>query len=172
MESVDEHVRRLEELLAAAERLDEPVREQVFALLDAVDAIHRVALRRLAESLDEEALARARQDPAVAALLEAYGVGVDEVGAAEAALEEVRPYVHSHGGSVDVLTAEAGIVRVRMAGACAGCTASAITLREGVERALRERLPTFVALEVEEDDAPAHPPPGPTLLQIDRAPRG
>jgi Fe-S cluster biogenesis protein NfuA len=171
VDRVDEHVRRFEELIEATERLDEPARKHVFALLDAVDAVHRAGLVRLGEVLGDEALARARRDPAVAALLDAYGIGMDEVAAAEAALEEVRPYIHSHGGSVDVLAAEAGVVRVRMAGACAGCTASAVTLREGVERALHERLPSFVALEVEEDEAAPHPPPGPTLLQIGRLER-
>jgi Fe-S cluster biogenesis protein NfuA len=57
-----------------------------------------------------------------------------------------------------------------MSGACSGCSASAITLREGIEEALRERLPGFARIEVEEDPAPRHPPPGPTLLQIQRRP--
>jgi hypothetical protein len=42
-----------------------------------------------------------------------------------------------------------------------------VTLQKGVEEALRERFPGFVELEVEEIEAPAHPPPGPTLLQIE-----
>jgi hypothetical protein len=41
--------------------------------------------------------------------------------------------------------------------------------QEGIETALAEHLPGFAALEVEPDDA-AHPPPGPTLLQIGSRP--
>ena len=159
---------RLEQLLAELDELDEETRAKVYELLDGMDALHRSALARLEERLDEESLARLREDPALAWLLDAYGVGVDERAAADAAIDSIRPYIHSHGGAVEVLGVERGVVRLKLSGSCSGCTASAITLREGVEQALRESYPGFVALEVEEDDAPAHPPPGPTLVQLTR----
>ena len=163
---------RLEILIAELDEVEEPVRARVVELLDGIDALHRLALRRLAAGLDPEALERAREgDPAVAWLLDLYGIGVEGRAAAEAALEEIRPYIHSHGGSVEILDVEDGDVRVKLAGACSGCTASAITLREGVERALQEHVPGFRALVVEEDEAEPHPPPGPTLLQIQRLDR-
>ena len=163
----DALLQRLEELLDEVERLDEPVRARVLELLDGIDAIHRLALAPLASALGDATLARLRGDPAIAWLLDAYGVGVDERAAAEAALRSIRPYIDSHGGEVEVLEARGGIVRLRMAGACSGCTASAITLQSGIETALRENFPGFVATEVERDDASPHPPPGPTLLQIE-----
>ena len=163
---------RLEVLIAELDELDEPVRARVDELLDGIDALHRLAIGRLAAELDEDTLSRARDaDPAVAWLLDLYGVDVDDRAAAEAALDEIRPYIHSHGGSVEILDVADGDVRVRLAGACSGCTASAITLREGVERALQEHVPGFRTLLVEEDDAAPHPPPGPTLLQIERIDR-
>lgn len=159
---------RLQALFSQLEGLDESVRGPVFEFLDGLELLHRTALIRLADMLGEEALERMRRaDPAVAWLFEAYGVGVDERTQAEAALEEIRPYIHSHGGSVDVLEVAEGVVRVRLAGSCSGCTASAITLREGVERSLREGFPGFSRLEVEDDEAAPHPPPGATLLQIE-----
>jgi Fe-S cluster biogenesis protein NfuA len=169
MPGLDQLLDELERLLTEAEMLEEPVRGHVFGLLDGVDALHRHALARLADALGPEQLERLRAaDPAVAWLCDAYAMGVDERAAAEAALEAVRPYLHSHGGDVAVLDAQAGVVRVRLSGACAGCTASTITLRRGVEEALREGLPGFAVMEVQDDDgAPAHPPPGPTLLQIE-----
>ena len=167
MSGLDELLDELEGLLGEVEGLDEPVRSRVLSLLDGIDALHRLALGRLAAALEPEALDRARDgDPAVAWLLEAYAVGVDERAAAEAALDGVRPYLHSHGGDVAVLAARGGVVRVKLSGACSGCTASTVTLRRGVEEALRERFPGFTAMEVEEEDALPHPPPGPTLLQI------
>ena len=154
-----------------AQHPDEGVRERVFALLDGVDALHRHALERLAALLTPEQIEGLRaRDPAVAWLFEAYAVGVDERAAAESALQTVRPYLHSHGGDVAVLDARGGVVRVRLSGACSGCTASTVTLRRGVEEALRERFPGFAGMEVEEEDALPHPPPGPTLLQIEVAP--
>jgi Fe-S cluster biogenesis protein NfuA len=170
MGDLDRLLTRLETLLEETEQLDEPVRAKVFELLDGIDALHRAAMRRLGEALDEPTLRRLRADPGVAWLFSAYGVGVDEQAAAELALDAIRPYIHSHGGSVDVLAAEDGVVRVKLAGSCSGCTASAVTLREGVEQALAEGLPGFTRLEVEADDAAPHPPPGPTLVELSRFP--
>ena len=157
---------RLEELLGEVEGLSDSVRETVFELLDGVDALHRLAVTRLAGLLDDvEGLRQA--DPAVAWLLEAYGVGVNDVDAASAALDAVRPYLHEHGGDVRVLGVSDGVVRVQLNGSCSGCTAAAVTLRDGVEEALRDGLPGFIAMDVAPDSgAPAHPPPTQVLLQI------
>jgi len=157
---------RLEELLGEVEGLDEGVRGTVFELLDGVDAVHRLAITRLADVVGDVEWLR-QSDPAVAWLLEAYGVGVDDYAAASAALEQVRPYVHEHGGEVEVLSVEHGVVRVQLSGACSGCTSAAATLRDGVEEALREGLPGFVAMDVAPDSgASVHPPPTQVLLQI------
>ncbi len=158
---------RLEELLGDIEGLDEDVRNRVFELLDGVDAVHRLAVTRLASSLGDGLRHLRRRDVAVDWLFEAYGVGVDDVDAASAALEQVRPYLHEHGGEVEVLAVQQGVVRVRLLGSCTGCTSAAETLRHGVEEALRENLPGFVAMDVAPDDgAAAHPPPAQVLLQI------
>jgi Fe-S cluster biogenesis protein NfuA len=162
---------RLEELLGEVEDLDEPVRERVFELLDGVDAVHRLAITRLAGALGDRLRPLRRDDVAVDWLFEAYGVGVDDVAAADTALEQVRPYLHEHGGEVEVLAVRSGVVRVRLSGACSGCTSASQTLRSGVEEALREGLPGFVAMDVAPDDgAPAHPPPTQVLLQITARP--
>ncbi|MDP8969869.1 MAG: NifU family protein [Actinomycetota bacterium] len=168
----EDHLLRLEELFAEIDEMDDSVKAPVFEALDHVDALHRTALFHLEHALGTESLEALRDaHPAIAWLLEAYGIGLDERGAAEAALESIRPYIHSHGGEVEILDVTGGIVRVKMSGSCSGCTASAITLKEGVEEALREGYPGFVDLEVEEEeDAPAHPPPGATLLQIQSRP--
>ena len=167
MQDLDRLLDEMEALLGRVEALDDPVRGQVFALLDGIDELHRLALTRLAAQLPEDQRERLRAgDPAVAWLFEAYAIGIDERAAAERAIESVRPYLHSHGGDVEVMSALGGVVRVRLSGACSGCTASTITLRQGVEEALREGFPGFAAMEVAEDDALPHPPPGPTLLQI------
>ncbi len=171
MGNLDELLGRMEALLGHVEELAEDERALVFELLDGIDALHRLALVRLGAELGAERLAGLRADPALAWLLDAYAVGVDEWAAADAALEEVRPYLHSHGGEVEVLGAAGGVVQVRMSGACSGCTASAVTLQEGIEEALRDHFAGFHALEVEEDHGEAHPPPGPNLVEIRRGPR-
>ena len=156
----EEALSRLEAVLAQVDELEDEARQVTFELLDGVDTIHRFALRRLAEALGEGHVGRLTEaDPAVAWLFEAYGIGIDEPAAADAALDQVRPYIESHGGSVEVLEARDGVVRLRMSGACAGCTASAVTLQDSIEEALREHMPGFLRVEAEEDEAEPHPPP-------------
>ncbi len=168
MPDLDELLNRLEELLTQLQELDDEIQQPVFELLDGFDALHRLALTPLAHELGNQTLERLRQaDPAIAWLLDAYGVGVDQSTAADVALEKIRPYIQSHGGKVEVLGAQDGVVSLRLSGACSGCSASAETLRDGVEEALREGFLGYARMEVEEDDAPSHPPPsGPLLLQI------
>ena len=169
MATLEQVLERLGELLAEIEELDETVRAPVLELLDGIEALHRSALEHMPAVLGAEGIARLRAaDPALAWLLDTYGLTGDDRADAEAALDSVRPYIASHGGAVELLDACAGVVKVRLAGACAGCAASAVTLREGVEAALRARLPAFQRLEVAPDDAPAHPPPAPTLVQIEK----
>lgn len=161
----------LEQLLAATEEFDPPVREQVFALLDGVDELHRRAIHLLADSLGDALESIRAEQAEIDWLFRAYGVGVDEVEVATQALDEIRPYIHGHGGAVEVLEVDDGVVTVRLSGACSGCTASAETLREGVEQALSTGFPGFAGMQVEEDpEAASHPPPGPTLLQIQPRP--
>ncbi len=158
---------RLEELLADVEGLEDAVRDRIFELLDGVDAVHRLAVRRLGDVLGDELPSVRRQDVAVDWLFEAYGIGVDDVQAASDALEAVRPYLHEHGGEVEVLAVSSGVVRIRLLGTCSGCSSAAQTLQHGVAEALRENLPGFVAMDVAPDDgAAAHPPPTQVLLQI------
>jgi len=59
----------------------------------------------------------------------------------EAALAKVRPSLLADGGDVQLLDVNAGVVRVRLIGACGGCPMAGMTLRHGIERVLREQVP-------------------------------
>lgn len=57
-------------------------------------------------------------------------------------LDLIRPAVQSDGGDIELLdVTPAGLVRIRMHGACVGCPSSSITLRQGIERNLRDHIP-------------------------------
>ena len=59
-----------------------------------------------------------------------------------AALDTIRPYLQNDGGDIELVDVDAeGVVRVRFHGACVGCPHAAITMAQGVERTLRERVP-------------------------------
>lgn len=57
-------------------------------------------------------------------------------------IEAVRPALQSHGGDIELVeAAEDKTVKVRLQGACAGCPAAQMTLKQGVERVLKEKIP-------------------------------
>ena len=57
------------------------------------------------------------------------------------ALEKIRPNLQSHGGDVEFLTYDDGIVTVRLQGACANCPMAQLTLQKGIEAALKQVIP-------------------------------
>lgn len=60
----------------------------------------------------------------------------------EAALNKVRPALLADGGDVELVDVdEAGVVRVRLTGACGGCPMSQMTLKMGIERFLKREVP-------------------------------
>ena len=68
----------------------------------------------------------------------------------ERVLATVRPALARHGGGIDLVCVEGCNVRVSLRGACVGCPSSMMTLRESVERHLREELAGFGELIAEE----------------------
>jgi len=59
----------------------------------------------------------------------------------QAALEEVRPALQMDGGDVELVGVDAGIVKVRLLGACGGCPMATMTLVGFVEERLKTRVP-------------------------------
>ena len=59
----------------------------------------------------------------------------------EAALEQIRPALRADGGDVQLVDVEEGVVTVRLTGACGGCPMATMTLRNGIERVIREQVP-------------------------------
>ena len=63
-------------------------------------------------------------------------------------LERIRPAIQSDGGDMELVEiTDAGIVRIRLLGACVGCPSSTITLQMGIERNLKEKVPEVVGVE-------------------------
>ena len=58
------------------------------------------------------------------------------------ALEKVRPSLQTDGGDVELIeVTEDGIVKLKLTGACRGCPMSQMTLKLGIERALKQAIP-------------------------------
>lgn len=64
------------------------------------------------------------------------------------ALEEIRPMLQADGGDVELVeVTEDGIVRVRLQGACKGCPMSQMTVKNGIERLLKEKVDGVTEVE-------------------------
>ncbi len=61
-------------------------------------------------------------------------------------IDRVQPYLRSHGGGVEVVSVEDGIVYVKMLGACEGCPLIDVTLKQGIEELLLENVPGIIAV--------------------------
>lgn len=138
---------------------DMKVVERVEELLDWIDAVHREGLGRLIEMCrswrGEIFLESVARDEITGTMLRAYelGEGLDPEAeaeverAVEAAMAEIKPLVESHGGDIEVVSVEDGVVKVRMKGTCNGCASSSATLTYGLEAALKTHWPSFRRLE-------------------------
>ncbi|OGN95976.1 MAG: hypothetical protein A2Y89_00825 [Chloroflexi bacterium RBG_13_51_18] len=56
-------------------------------------------------------------------------------------LDKVRPYLVRDGGNVELVGIEGGTVKVKLVGACAGCPHSKMTLKNGIEKILKQEIP-------------------------------
>ncbi|BBP04280.1 hypothetical protein TPL01_20280 [Sulfuriferula plumbiphila] len=131
-----------------AQTWDEHHAGTLSAIKSTIEALNCEAFRRLIRFLREDPacavrLREAVRDPFVFGVLRFHGLVKDPLEhRVEAALEEVRPYLHEHGGDVELVAIRApDTVEVRLVGACHGCPASGQTLTEGVERAIRQHCP-------------------------------
>jgi Fe-S cluster biogenesis protein NfuA len=56
-------------------------------------------------------------------------------------LDKVRPYLVRDGGNVELVSIEGGTVKLKLVGACAGCPMSKQTLKNGIEKILKQEVP-------------------------------
>jgi Fe-S cluster biogenesis protein NfuA/nitrite reductase/ring-hydroxylating ferredoxin subunit len=151
--------------------------ELVQALLDLYgEGLARI-VGHVAERDDDGGLARAfAADELVSHLLLLHGLHPVPLEArVRHALAEVRPYLASHGGDVELLEIEDGVVRLALRGSCDGCASSTMTLKLAIEEAIQRAAPDVE--EIVAEGAAEAPPPPPALLQIEvsdglRAPAG
>ncbi len=62
-------------------------------------------------------------------------------------IAEIRPYIQNDGGDIEFVKYENNIVYVKLSGACQGCQMAHVTLKEGVESAIKNEVPDVKAVE-------------------------
>ena len=140
---VAEVERRLEELEALP---DGAARDAAMGVVQALLELYGAGLERIVEEIaarDEGELAEAlSDDELVAHLLLLHGLHPTPIEErVRSALEEVRPYLESHGGNVELLEVDPPSVRLRLEGSCSGCPSSTMTLKLAIENAIRKEAP-------------------------------
>ena len=68
----------------------------------------------------------------------------------EEVLETLRPMLMQDGGNVELVDIEDGVVKLRLVGSCASCSSSTMTLKMGIEKALKKAIPMVRCIEAVE----------------------
>ena len=164
-----ERVARMETLLGEIEALeDSNARSKAAEVVQVLLELYGEGLARMMETIaegeeGERAFEAFAEDELVSHLLLLHGLHPLDVEARVAkALEEVRPYLQSHGGNVEFLGVEGGVARLRMQGSCSGCPSSTMTLKLAIEEAIEKTAPDLEGIEAE--GVAEEPKPAPTIV--------
>jgi len=149
---------RVEELIAALESTpDETVRGQVRELIQSLLELHGTGLERILSLVYDSGVSGSAvidelgRDQLVSGLLLLHGLHpLDLETRVRDAIEEVKPRLSLHGGSVDLLgVTPEGRVQLKLQGNCHECPSSRLTLRFSIEEALFAAAPDLTGLDVE-----------------------
>ena len=143
---------RIEELLGQLRAAGDPATAEVAEeIVRLVVELYGAGLERTVELAGLEVLERLVEDELVASLLVLHGLHPkDTETRVVEALDQVRPYLGSHAGGVELLGVDpGGVVHLRLEGSCDGCPSSTMTVKLAIERAIEEAAPEVTAVEVE-----------------------
>ena len=66
----------------------------------------------------------------------------------QAVLDQIRPSLQADGGDAELVDVdEQGVVKLKLKGACAGCPMAQMTLKQGIERIMKEKIPQVTRVE-------------------------
>jgi Fe-S cluster biogenesis protein NfuA len=156
VEAVEGLLTRLDELPAG------PPREEALEAVSGLLRLYGEALRRVVQAVGPASEVRERllDDELVSHLLLLHDLHPATVYERVAgALEEVTPYIRSHGGGIELVEIADGVARIRLHGHCQGCRASTQTLKLAVEESVLRAAPELHAVEAVDQQAPTHDPP-------------
>ena len=170
-QDIQQHQRRaqrIEELIQEIASFPDPharatTEELIQALLDLYGEglAHILELTAQAEMAGYPLIDAFAGDDLLASLFMLHGLHpIDIETRISQALVEVRPYLKSHGGNVELVKVDNGIAYLRLEGSCHGCPSSTITLKLAIEEAIYKAAPDLDGIEVE---GVTDPPPRPGI---------
>ncbi len=146
LENLIEEISRYEQIVSQWDKNQQVVVER---LKEAVEALHKEALTRLIRTVKKDALPALRhavEDELVYGLLRYHDLIKPPKPSLEKriqqALETVRPGLKSHHGDVELVTIKLpDTVEVKLVGTCSNCPASTLTMKQGIEQAIKTYCP-------------------------------
>jgi Fe-S cluster biogenesis protein NfuA/nitrite reductase/ring-hydroxylating ferredoxin subunit len=160
-------IQKIEELIHTIDSVADPqLRANAVELVQLLMELHGEGIDRMLEIVAQDGSAgqaiidNLAGDDLVAGLLLLYGLHpVDFETRVGKALDKVRPYLKSHGGGVELLSVDDGVIRLQMQGSCHGCPSSAMTMKLAIEEAVYEAAPDVTEILVDGVvEEPATPP--------------
>jgi Fe-S cluster biogenesis protein NfuA/nitrite reductase/ring-hydroxylating ferredoxin subunit len=168
-QGLQERVARMEMLLGEIEALEDPnARSKAAEVVQVLLELYGEGLARMMDTIAEgeereKTFDAFAGDELVSHLLLLHGLHpLDVETRVVRALEEVRPYLQSHGGNVELLGVKRGVARLRMQGSCSGCPSSTMTLKLAIEEAIQKAAPDLEGIEAE--GVVEEPKPAPTIV--------
>ncbi|HVD34569.1 MAG TPA: NifU family protein [Rubrobacter sp.] len=168
-QGLQERVARMEMLLGEIEALEDPnARSKAAEVVQVLLELYGEGLARMMDTIAEgeereKTFDAFAGDELISHLLLLHGLHpLDVETRVVRALEEVRPYLQSHGGNVELLGVEGGVARLRMQGSCSGCPSSTMTLKLAIEEAIQKAAPDLEGIEAE--GVVEEPKPAPTIV--------
>jgi Fe-S cluster biogenesis protein NfuA len=149
---------RIETLVRETEELADPAaRARVQDIVQALLEYYGAGLERIVELITHHGSPKLMElltaDKLVSSLLLLHEIHpLDLPDRIERALDDVRPFLQSHGGEVELVGITDGVVRLQMRGNCHGCPSSAVTMKTKIEQAILEAAPDIVRVELAESD--------------------
>lgn len=154
-----ERAAEIETLLEEIETFPDPaMRAKALETIQGLLLLYGEGLARIVTIVQDEENARARErvlgafarDDLVSHLLLLHDLHPVPLEARVLeALEDVRPYLQSHGGNVELLEIRGGVARLRLQGSCQGCPSSTMTLKLAIEEAIRKAAPELEGIEAD-----------------------
>lgn len=77
-------------------------------------------------------------------------INQDLIAKIEGAIQTLRPFLEADGGDIKLLRVENNVAKVKLLGACESCEMSAMTLKAGVEEAVKKAVPQITSVEAVE----------------------
>ncbi|HET8601354.1 MAG TPA: NifU family protein [Segeticoccus sp.] len=171
-DDVRERLVRLDQLLEQVEQTPGPATSQALEAIELLAQVYGEALGRVVTRVREapDGVGWMLQDELLSHLLVLHGLHPDAVeDRVEQALDEVRPYLRSHGGEVTLEEVVHGVARVSLSGSCNGCASSTATLEQAVTESVLAAAPELSGVEAVSSAVAGSPhgPAGPTLIPVE-----